>query len=380
MLNILAAILLFGFIIMFHELGHFLLAKLNGVAVVELSIGMGPRLCSFQGKETRYSLKVLPLGGSCAMADEDTDSGNPNGFLNKPVWSRIAVIAAGPIFNFILALIFGIIIVAYTGYDLPIINNVLEGYPAKEAGLEPGDRILSINGQKMMGYRDLSMFLQLHPDEVLTVKYGRLNAKEREGDAASQAEGLASGDMSLASSWYADRPDYQTFTTTLSAKYNEETQTYMMGIEHMPDYHPARGILHLFQLGWHEVMFQGRAAIESFGLLFRGYVGTEDLGGPVRIVADIGEVVEQVRPAGWLSVILTLMNMGVILSASLGAMNLLPIPALDGGRLVFLLIEAVRGKAIDQEKEGMIHMAGMMLLMGLMLVIMFNDIRNLIFR
>ena len=171
MLNILAAILLFGFIIMFHELGHFLLAKLNGVSVMEFSIGMGPRLLSFKGKETRYSLKLLPLGGSCAMADEDTDSGDPNGFLNKPVWVRILVIAAGPVFNFILALIFGIIIVGYRGYDLPVITGVLEGYPAEHAGLLPGDLIVSINGQKMMDYRDLSMFLQLHPEEKLTIQY-----------------------------------------------------------------------------------------------------------------------------------------------------------------------------------------------------------------
>ncbi len=96
MLNILAAILLFGFIVMFHELGHFLLAKLNRVGVMEFSIGMGPRLFSFQGKKTRYSLKALPLGGSCAMVDEDTDSGAADGFLRKPVWAKISVIAAGP--------------------------------------------------------------------------------------------------------------------------------------------------------------------------------------------------------------------------------------------------------------------------------------------
>ena len=178
MLNILAAILLFGFIIMFHELGHFLLAKLNGVSVVEFSIGMGPRLLSFKGKETRYSLKLLPLGGSCAMADEDTDSGDPNGFLNKPVWSRIMVIAAGPVFNFILALIFGIIIVGYRGYDLPVISGVLDGFPAQQAGLLPGDLIVSINGQNMMDYRDLSLFLQLHPEEKLTIHYKRMEQAE----------------------------------------------------------------------------------------------------------------------------------------------------------------------------------------------------------
>ena len=374
MLNILASILLFGFIIMFHELGHFLLAKLNGVSVMEFSIGMGPRLLSFKGKETRYSLKLLPLGGSCAMADEDTDSGDPNGFLNKPVWVRILVIAAGPVFNFILALIFGIIIVGYRGYDLPVITGVLEGYPAEHAGLLPGDLIVSINGQKMMDYRDLSMFLQLHPEEKLTIQYKRMEQAEPIQTKSDQKDAAVTPD------WYEIKDGYEILTTELTTAFNEETQSYMMGIEHMPNYRKAKNILHLFRLGWHEVLFQGRAAIESFGLLFRGYLGTEDLGGPVRIVADIGEVVEQVRPAGWFSVLLTLMNLGVVLSASLGTMNLLPIPALDGGRLAFLLIEAVRGKPIDQEKESMVHFAGLVLLMGLMLVIMMNDIRNLIFR
>ena len=361
MLNILAAILLFGFIVMFHELGHFLLAKLNRVGVMEFSIGMGPRLFSFQGKKTRYSLKALPLGGSCAMVDEDTDSGAADGFLRKPVWAKISVIAAGPIFNFILAFLFSVAIVGYRGYDLPVATGILEGYPAEAAGLKDGDLILSINGQRLMDYRDLGMFLQLHPETRLKIRYGR----SKDGQGADPE------------AWYADDVDYEVGTTELVTIFNEESQSYMMGIEHLPQYHPPKGFFHLCQLGWHEGMVQGRAAIESFGLLFRGYLGTEDLGGPVRIVADIGQVVEEVRPAGWLSVLLTLMNIGVVLSASLGTMNLLPIPALDGGRLAFLLIEAVRGKAIDQEKEGMVHMVGLMLLMGLMLLIMFNDIRNL---
>jgi len=366
LLNIVAAILLFGFIIMFHELGHFLLAKANGVAVMEFSIGMGPRLASVVWRGTRYSLKILPLGGSCAMADEDTDSGDPNGFLSKSVWARISVIAAGPVFNFILVFIFGVIIVWYCGYDLPVISGIMEGYPAEAAGIEEGDIIFSINGKKLMEYRDLQQYLMLHPEEELIMECGRLTDE-------AKAAGV---------NWYtySGKEQVKRYTATLATRYSEENKAYMMGIEHQMEYHKPKGIGHLFSLGWHEVIFQGRSAIESFRLLFRGYLGTEDLGGPVRIVAEMGETVGEVRSAGWLSVLLTLMNIGVVLSATLGTMNLLPIPALDGGRLAFLLVEAVRGRAISQEKEGMIHLAGMVVLMGLMLLIMFNDIRNLIFR
>lgn len=363
MLNILAAILLFGFVIMFHELGHFLLAKANGVEVTEFSIGMGPRLVSRVWRGTRYSLKILPLGGSCAMADEDTESGNPNGFLSKSVWARISIIAAGPIFNFILAFFFGIIIVAYRGYDLPVITNIVEGYPAEAAGLKAGDLILSVNGRRMLEYQDLSMYLQLHPEEELEIVYGRLPEGQAEDPSA----------------WYQKNLSYETGTTTLRTIYNEETQSYMMGIEHYSNYHPVEGLGKLLRLGWHQVALQGQAAIESFRLLFRGYVGADDVGGPVRIVAGIGQMVEEIRPEGWFIVLLNLINWGMFLSASLGAVNLIPLPALDGGRLAFLLVEAVRGKAIDQEKEGMVHFAGMMVLLALMIVIMFNDIRNLIF-
>ncbi len=273
---------------------------------------------------------------------------------------------AGPVFNFILAFIFGVIIVWYCGYDLPVISGIMEGYPAEAAGIEEGDIIFSINGKKLMEYRDLQQYLMLHPEEELIMECGRLTDE-------AKAAGV---------NWYtySGKEQVKRYTATLATRYSEENKAYMMGIEHQMEYHKPKGIGHLFSLGWHEVIFQGRSAIESFRLLFRGYLGTEDLGGPVRIVAEMGETVGEVRSAGWLSVLLTLMNIGVVLSATLGTMNLLPIPALDGGRLAFLLVEAVRGRAISQEKEGMIHLAGMVVLMGLMLLIMFNDIRNLIFR
>ncbi len=363
MLSILAAILLFGFIIMFHELGHFLLAKANRVEVEEFSIGMGPKLLSGVWRGTRYSLRILPLGGFCAMADEETETGNPNGFLSRPVWARISIIAAGPVFNFILAFLFGVIIVAYRGYDLPVITGVVEGYPAEAAGLQAGDLILSVNGRKMLEYQDLSIYLQLHPEEELEIVYARL--------PDGQAE-----DVSV---WYRKDLSYETGTVTLQTIYNEEAQSYMMGIEHYTNYHSAESLGKLLRLGWHQVIVQGQTAIESFRLLFRGYVGADDVGGPVRIVASIGQVVEEIRPEGWLIVLLNLINVGMMLSASLGAVNLIPLPALDGGRLAFLLVEAVRGKPVDKEKEGMVHFAGMMVLLTLMIVIMFNDIRNLIF-
>lgn len=362
MLNILAAILLFGFVIMFHELGHFFLAKANGVEVVEFSIGLGPRLLSGVWRGTRYSLKLLPLGGSCAMADEDTGSGNPNGFLSKSVWARISIIAAGPFFNFILAFIFGVIIVASQGYDLPVVTNVVEGYPAEAAGLKAGDLILSVDGKKMLEYQDLLMYLQLHPEEEMEITYGRLPEEQALEPSA----------------WYQEDLTYETGTVTLRTVFNEESQSYMMGIEHYADYHKAESLGKLLRLGWHQVVMLGQSAIESFRLLFTGYVGADDVGGPVRIVAGLGQMVDQVRPSGWVIVLLILINGGMMLSASLGAVNLLPLPALDGGRLAFLLVEAVRGKAIDQEKEGMVHFAGMMVLLALMILIMFNDIRNLI--
>lgn len=352
MINIIAAFLVFGIIILIHEFGHFLFAKLNGIGVVEFSLGMGPRLLSVTKGETKYSLKLLPFGGSCMMLGEDENETDEKAFNNKSVWARISVIAAGPIFNFILALIFALIIVGYAGYDAPKLTGVSDGFPAQEAGMQPGDIITRMNGEKITVYRDISLYLMIHPGETLEIEYKRPVSP--------------------------DSQEMSTHKATIVPKYSEEYGTYMMGIQVSGQNQPAGSWLETLKYGIYEVKFCITSTIKSIGMMFGGQVKVDEaVAGPIRIVSMIGGVVEESSNYGWTSVILSLVNLSMILSASLGIMNLLPIPALDGGRLVFLLIEAIRGKPIDREKEGMVHMAGMVLLMLLMVFVLYNDIRSL---
>jgi len=345
LLNIVAAILLFGFIVFIHELGHFLFAKLNGICVVEFSIGMGPKLISFKKGETRYALKILPFGGSCMMLGEDESQADPRAFNNKPVLARIAVIAAGPIFNFILAFLFAMVIVSNVGHDSAVLQDVMDGYPAAEAGLQAGDKVVRIDNRKVTANRDISLYLFSHPGKSVELQY------EREGSGRN--------------------------TVTIQPKYAEEYGSYMVGLQFVP-YEKVTSPIKLMYYSAYEVKYCIVSTFDSLGMMFRQQVQVDEaVAGPVRIVTMVGETVGEGREAGASAVIMIISYWILILSASLGIMNLLPIPALDGGRLVFLILELLRGKPIDQQKEGMVHLAGMMLLMTLMVLILFNDIRNL---
>lgn len=345
MLNILAAILLFGFIVFIHELGHFLFAKLNGICVVEFSIGMGPRLISFEKGETRYSLKILPFGGSCMMLGEDEEQSDPRSFNNKPVLGRIAVIAAGPIFNFILAFLFAIVIVVNLGHDPAVLNGVMEGYPAAESGLQAGDRIVKVNDRNITANRDVSLYTLSHPGQPVTIEY------ERAGSGRN--------------------------TTVIEPQYDKERGGYMIGIEFVGN-EKVTSPLRLIYYSAYEVKYCIVSTFDSLRMMFQRQVQVDEaVAGPVRIVTMVGDTVGQSREAGVGAVFVIISYWILILSSSLGIMNLLPIPALDGGRLVFLILELLRGKPIDQQKEGMVHLAGMMLLMTLMVLVLFNDIRSL---
>lgn len=396
MLSLLAAILVFGLIILFHEFGHFLLAKRGGICVVEFSLGMGPRLFSFVKGGTKYSLKLLPFGGSCMMLGEDDDLSEeldekakkdiakkalkngendkeideevPNtekerqiedvrtyggvklppgatgvSFNETSVWTRFSVIAAGPIFNFILAFICSVFVIGYVGYDPAEIYQVTENYPAAEAGLKTGDVITKINEKNIKIYRDVLSYTMFHQGEPLTIQYKREGKK---------------------------------YETVLTPKYSEENKSYMIGVSGGV-YKKSHSIVQTAQYGIYEVRYWIDLTFKSLGMILRHKVSSDDIAGPVRIVSMIDSTVKESSEYGLMVVLVNLANMCVLLSANLGIMNLLPIPALDGGRLVFILIEALRGKPIDREKEGMIHMVGMVFLMLLMVFILFNDIRHL---
>ena len=340
-MGLILALLLFSFIVFFHELGHFLLARKNGIYVEEFCIGMGPVLVKKKGKETTYSIRLLPIGGACMMGEDEVENLDEKSFNNKSVWARISVIAAGPVFNFILAFILSVIVVSWLGYDKPVIKSVLENSAAEEAGLKEGDVIKEINGKNIHIFREISAYNQFHPGEKMELTYER-NGKE--------------------------------YTVSLKTR-PDETGRYLIGIT-QGQYKKANAFTAL-QYGFYEVKFWIDYTIESLKMLFTGVIGLDQLSGPVGIVDVVDEAYDSNIQYGISSVVLAFLNLSILLSANLGVMNLLPIPALDGGRLVFLFVEAIRGKRIPPEKEGLVHMAGLIALFGLMIFVMFNDLQRI---
>lgn len=448
-MNIFIALLIFTVIVVIHELGHFLLAKKNGIGVTEFSIGMGPRVFTIvKTKEgftfklfasqnycekredweniTKYSWKLLPIGGSCMMLGEDMNLDDERAFNKKGVWARISVIAAGPIFNFILAFVLAMIIIGTIGYRPAKVDTIAENYPAQEAGVEEGDIIKKINGDNISIGAEYDVYFTFNPltGENVTLTVER-DGKEKElsinpnfstyrlgysynpNDTSGKARIL-----SIDKDWPMDKAgikegDIITAIGTTTINNNQELQEYLAAnsltdqpvfityerdgkeatIEVTPELYESKtlgiytsakrekvGVIDVVKYSAIEVKYWIETTVKSVGMLITGKVKTEELSGPVGIVNIIGDSYESSKAAGGTMVLLNLLNMCILLSANLGVMNLLPIPALDGGRLVFLLIEAIRGKPIDQEKEGIVHLVGLVALMALMVFVTYNDI------
>ena len=343
-MGIVIAILLFSAIVIFHELGHFLLAKANGIRVDEFSLGLGPTLVGKEFKGTKFSLKLLPFGGACMMGEDDADDMSEGSFNSKSVWARMSVIVAGPLFNLLLAWILCVIMVAWVGYRAPVVGEVSEGYSAKEEGMKPGDVITEIDGKRIHLWNEISLS----------------NLMNSEGEN-TEITYLRGGEET---------------TVVLEPRALEGDLNKRLGITSMATL-TKTGVTGSLQYGAYTVKYWIDYTIDCLKMLVGGKVGVKDMSGPVGIVDAVDETYQNARPAGLKIVVLNLMNFAILLTANLGIMNLLPIPALDGGRLVFLAAEAVRRKRVPPEKEGMVHFAGFALLLVLMAVVMYNDIVKL---
>lgn len=426
-MKILIALLVFSVIVLFHELGHFLLAKRNGIAVTEFSLGMGPRLLSTEKGGTRYSLKLFPIGGSCMMVGEDEDDDSEGSFNNASVWARISVVAAGPIFNFILAFVFAMIITSVVGYDPARVLQVTEGSPAAQAGLKEGDIITEFQGRHISIGRDLDSYMTLHglKDEEISLTYERdgkkhdiqfqANSESRymlgftylsegtpeitqvmlnsamakagvmPGDIIREINGTAVADSQGLQAYLQEHPlDGTEITLGIERDGKVETISAIPQMTKHVDsgfiyniYREKTNFLGVMKYSAVEVRYWVSTTVESLMMLIKGQFSVNDLSGPVGIIDVIGDSYEEAKSEGAMMVWMQMLYWAILLSANLGVMNLLPIPALDGGRLVFLLIESVRKKRLNPNVEGMIHFAGFVLLMMLMVFVMFNDFRRL---
>ena len=342
MLKIIAIIVMFGVIVFVHEFGHFLFAKLNHIRVNEFAIGMGPAIMKFGKKETTYSIRILPIGGYCLMAGQDGEETEEEGsFQSKSVLARLSVTLAGPLFNFLLAFILSVATAHFYLVDPPVIDKVEKNSAADQAGIRPGDEITSLNGKSITLFREITLFRQVEDlTKPVEVTY------ERDG---------------------------KSYETTLNLS---KEKKYMFGISVQP--RAAKNFGEEIYYSLLEVKFQITTAVTSVRMLFTGKASVNDLSGPVGIGNMMSDVIDEAEQSGGTkNAILSIVSFMILVSANLGIMNLLPIPALDGGRILFLVIEAVTRKKVPKEKEAIVNFIGFVLLMLLMIFVFFNDIRKI---
>lgn len=331
---VIIALIVFGVMIGIHEAGHLISAKLSGVLVHEFAVGMGPKIFSFQGKETKYSLRILPFGGFCSLEGEDEESDNSRAFCNATPLKRIIILASGAIMNLILGFLVVMIFYSLQPQIIePVATGVIEQSYAEHIGLKAGDRIVKMNNSKINIYADLKFFMMLNEDKPihLTVK--------RNGEEIVFEN--------FKPTIIKEKP-YLGITTTATKN------TFLKTVRE----------------SYYTGFFMAKLVLYSLKELVTGGVSINEASGPVGIVSEIGTAAKKG--------IFDLLYIVALITINLGLFNLLPLPALDGGRILFVIISLVIRKKVPAKIEGAFHGAGLLLLLLLMLVITFNDIIKLI--
>lgn len=329
-MTVIYAVILFVMLIFPHELGHFTVAKAVGVKVNEFAFGMGPAIFQRQKGETLYSIRLIPIGGYCAMEGENEESESSRAFNNKPVWAKISVLLAGAAMNVLIAILAMTLVMGYIGTATTTIDEVQTGTPAYEAGLLSEDKVLSVNGTPIEKWNDIAAAIGSGEDKLsITV--------ERNGEE-------------------------KTFEMTPE---KTEDGRYIIGVTSKVSHNALTAVSNGAKGTWSMT----KGMFSALAQLVSGEVSTDELSGPVGIVSLVSET----------------KNYGMIyfgylvalISLNLALMNMLPLPALDGGRIIFVIIRKITGKMISDNLEGKIHGAGMILLFGFMIFVTWNDITRL---
>ena len=344
-LYILIAIFMLGFIVTVHEFGHYIVGRLCGIGIVEFSVGMGPKLFGFRRRDIDYSLRLIPLGGYCKFVGEDEENPSANAMNNQPAWKRLLTVAAGPVMNFLLAYVFCVILLSnfvIAEYQ-PRITQIYENTPAAQSVLQAGDIVTEINGTPVT----------YDQNGILTVREAIQSASEDQPVSMTVQRGEETIQVEIVP---AQATDAQTGKLVNQSGIAYGGRYYRFGEA------IARSCSYMVEV-------TGEMINGLKNLIFKGE-GADEVMGPVGIISFVSDLVYNEK-------LLAVVNLIFILSLNIGIMNLLPLPALDGGRIVFLIIEMISGKPVPPEKEGLVHGIGFALLLILIVFITYKDIARL---
>ncbi|SKC74143.1 RIP metalloprotease RseP [Maledivibacter halophilus] len=329
MYTFISFIFVFGLLVFFHEFGHFALAKLNNIKVHQFALGMGPKILSYKGKETEYSLRILPIGGYVKMEGEDEDSDDERSFSKKSPLQRISVLAAGPIMNIILAIILLTIISFSIGNPVNIIDEVTKNSPAEKIGLKSGDEIIQIGNVDIGSWEDIVAAISESKEEVLNIVVNRNGEK---------------------------------ISFNVEPEFDKEANRKLIGITPVL----KKSFINSIKISVENVFLATKAIFEFLISFFKGEASSEGVVGPVGMIHFVGKAAR--------TSIYSLLSLAAVISINLAILNILPFPALDGGRIIFAIIELIKGKPVDPNKEGFVHLIGFVILMVLMILVLYKDI------
>lgn len=383
MVTVIVTAVVFLVMITMHEFGHFALAKMLGVKVLEFSVGMGPSIIKHQGKKTLYALRLLPIGGYCRLEGEDSESSDPEAFSNQKLWKRFIIVSAGAVINILLGFVLFMAVVKMMS---PIATNVIEKIDERshlvESGVMPGDSVISVNGHKISIYNDIGLYTNefgagTESAEIVVKRNGEKikfnvvpslsEVQVTYGENSAEITDTVNG---ISENYTIEYGKNDVPGEMIGKSYSNER--YIIGFE------AKREDITIFNIvpeAWSYTRYVVKSIFSAIGDMISGRTGLNNLSGPVGVAGVIGEAVNSGSDS-----LLNILFIVAVLTLNLGIFNLLPLPALDGGRLLFMIIEFVRGKPVPPEKEGLVHTIGLVLLLILAAAVCYSDIMKLIVR